>query len=220
MTARTYPMPRPESGGDPRFTFGLTHDVAKILVAAGYPRVDGVDFLDLQMALHRFLYCDATTAPVAVRDDRADRDRRFAARVAERLFADMEAEEPGARPTHSAQRLDADTVVCAHCTEAEGVGILWPCLAFSAAEAAGDFAAAPVPDEDQPSGARGHGQDDTAHHAHAEAGEGAYTPRCGQAGDTVLFAFNVTCPECLRLLAELWQDDAETTADENQEQGL
>jgi hypothetical protein len=54
VSDRTYPLPAPES--DPRFTFGLTYRVAKALEAAGYPLIDGVDFIELQQALYRFLY--------------------------------------------------------------------------------------------------------------------------------------------------------------------
>jgi hypothetical protein len=55
VTARAYPMPRPE-GEDPRFTFGLTFDVAAVLEKAGYPKPSGVDLVGLMTALHRFLY--------------------------------------------------------------------------------------------------------------------------------------------------------------------
>lgn len=55
MTDRLYPMPAPDD--DPRFTFGLTYDVAKALEAHGYPAVEnGLDFVGLQQALFRFLY--------------------------------------------------------------------------------------------------------------------------------------------------------------------
>lgn len=125
MSARVYPLPRPD-GDDPRFNFGLLHEVAKVITTAGYPPVTaGADLLDLQQVLYRFIYA-ADETPAA---------------------------------THRARRLDADVVVCAHCTQVEGARILWPCLAYSAAEVAADFAAAPVQAEDQPTtSARGHGQ--------------------------------------------------------------
>lgn len=42
---------------DPRFTLGLTLDVARVLTQHGYPEIkDGPAFLDLQQALFRFLY--------------------------------------------------------------------------------------------------------------------------------------------------------------------
>lgn len=65
----------------------------------------------------------------------------------------------------------------------------------------------PALDEDQPLAARGHGQDDTTHYAHAMTGEGAETPRCGAAGKVALFAYAVTCPRCVAMLVELWRDD-------------
>lgn len=56
MTDRAYPLPRrPE--GDPRFTFGLIRDVAKVLADHGYPPiVSGADHVDLQQALFGFIY--------------------------------------------------------------------------------------------------------------------------------------------------------------------
>ena len=58
MTApepRAYPLP--EAGHDPRFTFGLSVDVAKVRERHGYPPVtSGRDLVDLQQALYRFLY--------------------------------------------------------------------------------------------------------------------------------------------------------------------
>ncbi|MFJ8929316.1 hypothetical protein ACIRLA_22325 [Streptomyces sp. NPDC102364] len=56
MSARQYPI-RPIPDDDPRFTLGLTLDVANVLVEHGYPKVTaGLDFVDLQQALYRFLY--------------------------------------------------------------------------------------------------------------------------------------------------------------------
>lgn len=56
MTDRSYPIsPRPDD--DPRFTIGLTVDVIKVLEEHGYPPVkNGLDIVDLQQALYRFLY--------------------------------------------------------------------------------------------------------------------------------------------------------------------
>lgn len=52
---RQYPI-RPASD-DPRFTLGLTLDVAAVLERHGYPKVAaGLDVVDLQQALYRFLY--------------------------------------------------------------------------------------------------------------------------------------------------------------------
>lgn len=64
MTAeRQYPI-SPAPDDDLRFTFGLAKDVADVLQAHGYPEItNGLDFLDLQQALYRFLY-----TPDAVRE--------------------------------------------------------------------------------------------------------------------------------------------------------
>lgn len=57
MTERAYPLPQPESGADPRFTYELTYDIGKLLAAAGYPPViAGRDIVELQLALFRFIY--------------------------------------------------------------------------------------------------------------------------------------------------------------------
>lgn len=54
---RAYPLPRPESGGDPRFSMGLLADVARVIRDHGYPPVTaGGDLADLQQALFGFLY--------------------------------------------------------------------------------------------------------------------------------------------------------------------
>jgi hypothetical protein len=56
VTDRAYPI-RPQSDADPRFIFGLTHDVANVLKDHGYPPIShGLDFVDLQQALFKFLY--------------------------------------------------------------------------------------------------------------------------------------------------------------------
>lgn len=50
-----YPIPAPEN--DPRFTLGLTLDVAEALERRGYPRLaTGEDLVRLQSSLFRFLY--------------------------------------------------------------------------------------------------------------------------------------------------------------------
>lgn len=52
MTARAR-----ATADDPRFTFGLTYDVAEVLKKHGYePIKTGAEFLRLQQALFRFLY--------------------------------------------------------------------------------------------------------------------------------------------------------------------
>jgi hypothetical protein len=60
--ARNYPVPRPETDSDSRFTFGLILDVADVLTRHGYPPLsgDGRDHLELQQALFRFLYHPST----------------------------------------------------------------------------------------------------------------------------------------------------------------
>jgi hypothetical protein len=52
--ARVYPIPTADD--DPRFTFGLTLDVAAALARHGYPIGSGADFVALQEALFGFLY--------------------------------------------------------------------------------------------------------------------------------------------------------------------
>lgn len=54
-TPSNYPIPRPDD--DPRFTYGLTFDVAKVLTEYGYPPLaSGADFVRLQQALFGFIY--------------------------------------------------------------------------------------------------------------------------------------------------------------------
>ena len=55
---RVYPVPKPPEGDtDPRFTYGLMFDVARVLVEHGYPPVTaGGDLVELQQALFRFCY--------------------------------------------------------------------------------------------------------------------------------------------------------------------
>lgn len=56
MSERAYPI-RPLPDEDPRFNIGLMVDVAKVLTDHGYPPVtNGLDLVDLQQALFRFLY--------------------------------------------------------------------------------------------------------------------------------------------------------------------
>ncbi|OAA28232.1 hypothetical protein UG55_1006205 [Frankia sp. EI5c] len=54
---RVYPLDPPAE--DPRFTLGLTFDVARLLESHGYPAItSGADLLELQMALFRYLYAE------------------------------------------------------------------------------------------------------------------------------------------------------------------
>ncbi|MEV0282442.1 hypothetical protein AB0I22_39660 [Streptomyces sp. NPDC050610] len=51
-----YPV-TPDGDDDPRFTTGLAFDVAFVLETHGFPKLtNGLDFVDLQQALFRFLY--------------------------------------------------------------------------------------------------------------------------------------------------------------------
>jgi hypothetical protein len=50
-----YPLPRP-ADADPRFTYGLLHDVAEALRRSGFPQPAGTDWAHLMTALGRFLY--------------------------------------------------------------------------------------------------------------------------------------------------------------------
>jgi hypothetical protein len=57
---RTYPLNVPN---DPRFTIGLLIDVKRVLEEHGYPPIThGLDLVDLQQALHSFLYKRASDA--------------------------------------------------------------------------------------------------------------------------------------------------------------
>jgi hypothetical protein len=56
-----YPLPRPVTGHDARFTVGLTLDVADVLIRHGYPPLTcGADLLRLQQALFGAIYQPAT----------------------------------------------------------------------------------------------------------------------------------------------------------------
>jgi hypothetical protein len=60
-TQPAYPLPRP-ADADPRFTYGLLHDIAEALQHNGFPRPTGTDWADLSTALHRFLYQPKATS--------------------------------------------------------------------------------------------------------------------------------------------------------------
>jgi hypothetical protein len=55
-----YPLPRP-ADADPRFTYGLLHDIAEALQRNGFPRPADTDWANLSTALHRFLYQKETS---------------------------------------------------------------------------------------------------------------------------------------------------------------
>jgi hypothetical protein len=56
-----YPLPRPASGEDTRFTLGLALDVADVLTRHGYPPpAAGTDLIRLQQALFGAIYQPAT----------------------------------------------------------------------------------------------------------------------------------------------------------------
>ncbi|MDP9792448.1 hypothetical protein J2S43_000960 [Catenuloplanes nepalensis] len=50
-----YPLPAP-GGTDPRFTYGLLHDIAEALQRNGFPRPEGTDWAHLMTCLGGFLY--------------------------------------------------------------------------------------------------------------------------------------------------------------------
>jgi hypothetical protein len=52
-----YPIPRPPSGNDPRFSVGLALDIAAVLHQHGYPPIaTGADLTRLQQALFTVIY--------------------------------------------------------------------------------------------------------------------------------------------------------------------
>ncbi|GLW17272.1 hypothetical protein Stsp01_40150 [Streptomyces sp. NBRC 13847] len=54
---RAYPVPAPAPGTAPHFSEQVTHDVASVLVAHGFPPVSNdFDWGDLDLALWAFLY--------------------------------------------------------------------------------------------------------------------------------------------------------------------
>lgn len=63
MSERNYPVPRLVT--DSRFTFGLIVDAADALTSRGYPPLTGLDLVELQQALFRFLYRDSLADPCA-----------------------------------------------------------------------------------------------------------------------------------------------------------
>jgi hypothetical protein len=57
----TYPISRPTTGNDNRFTIGLAIDVAAVLHRHGYPPITaGVDLVRLQTALFNLIYHQET----------------------------------------------------------------------------------------------------------------------------------------------------------------
>lgn len=56
-SAPCYPLARPATGTDPRFSFGLLFDVIGVLAAHGYPPADHpADLTRIQHALFTALY--------------------------------------------------------------------------------------------------------------------------------------------------------------------
>jgi hypothetical protein len=56
-SASAYPLPRPGSGADARFSLGLALDVAAVLTRHGYPAlIAGEDLIRLQQALFGLIY--------------------------------------------------------------------------------------------------------------------------------------------------------------------
>lgn len=61
MPDPTVPSPAPagdQPAGDPRFTLGLTLDVARVLEQHGYEPCNGGQFVELQQHLFHFLHGD------------------------------------------------------------------------------------------------------------------------------------------------------------------
>jgi len=57
-----YPIARPATGDDARFTIGLAIDVASVLHHWGYPRITtGGDLVRLQQALFAMIYQEKST---------------------------------------------------------------------------------------------------------------------------------------------------------------
>jgi hypothetical protein len=56
-----YPLPAP-ADTDPRFNYGLLHDIAKALQRNGFPRPEGADWALLMTALGSFLYQSKETS--------------------------------------------------------------------------------------------------------------------------------------------------------------
>ncbi|MGH3736647.1 MAG: hypothetical protein ACRDT6_13705 [Micromonosporaceae bacterium] len=55
--APVYPLQRPRTGDDQRFTIGLVLDISTILARHGYPPLAaGADLLRFQQALHTAIY--------------------------------------------------------------------------------------------------------------------------------------------------------------------
>jgi hypothetical protein len=54
-TPPVYPLPAP-AGTDPRFSYGLLHDIAEALQRNGFPRPEGADWANLITCLGTFLY--------------------------------------------------------------------------------------------------------------------------------------------------------------------
>ena len=56
-----YPLPAP-ADTDPRFSYGLLHDIANMLQRNGFPRPEGADWAQLMTALGGFLYQNKETS--------------------------------------------------------------------------------------------------------------------------------------------------------------
>jgi hypothetical protein len=199
MTNRLYPLARPTSGTDARFTFGLIYDVGQVLESHGFPPVRGGDHVNLMSALFRFLYAEEeqpAPAPAAYGDAERDGTRCIS------CHTDFAPTDVGEWERIPAGVIDGGRMGFAHHV------CIFPSRASEFAALDAELGTAPA--VSAPEGSRredneikGTGADlPTVHYAHAMTGKGAQTPRCGAAGQTVLFAYNVTCPRCLALLAE------------------
>jgi hypothetical protein len=199
MTDRLYPLARPTSGTDARFTFGLIYDVGQVLESHNFPPVRGGDHVTLMSALFQFLYAkeeQPAPAPAAYGDAERDGTRCIS------CHEDFAPTDVGERERIPAGVIDGGRMGFAHHV------CIFPSRASESAALDAKFGTAPA--VSAPEGSRreddeikGTGADlPTVHYAHAMTGKGAQTPRCGAAGQTVLFAYNVTCPRCLALLAQ------------------
>lgn len=66
----SYPIPRPSTDSDARFTTGLTFDVADVLARHGYPPLrTGADLVRLQQALFTLIYQPATGTNTGIEEN-------------------------------------------------------------------------------------------------------------------------------------------------------
>lgn len=196
MTDPNYPLARPVSGNDPRFTFGLSYDVGKVLESHGYPQVTGRDHVDLQQALFQFLYAKeepATPAPAAgsYGDPELDGTRCI------ECHEDFTDADTGERERIPAGVIDGGPMGFAHHV------CVFPSRASDSAALDAEFGPAVA----------------TELHAPAPIGSGLRgAPLCGARGSSALLTRDVSCVDCLVILAEMedtaarWREKLSGTA--------